>query len=246
MPRIEGASPEQRAILERILAGLPSTQMRVLRVKPEYDLEPERDEHDNPPPDWDPTAPLGDALRLVDPEWPDARTEWELELVGAAFHRASAQAGLTNVVAVLSQRGGPYFWGDDVRADATVASRDQEHARIESAAATTRAVLERIEFLEAGGLAVAVILTVSEPHSFLRQWLDAFVDLSGHLDHARAGSYVEVRDYHPDPVSVFARAISGMSGHRADVTCCVAPGLSRPFEAPPPPPCPVFGQAVWR
>jgi hypothetical protein len=91
--RIEGTSPEQQTILEAILAGLPSARMRVLRVKPEYDLEPERDEHDNPPADLDPTRPLGDALWLVDPEWPDARTEWELELVGAAFNRASAEAG---------------------------------------------------------------------------------------------------------------------------------------------------------
>lgn len=105
MPLIEGASPEQRAILEEILAGLSNTRMRELRVKQEYDLEPERDEHDNPQPDWDPTTPLDDALWLVDPPHPDLRAEWELELVGAAFHLASAKAGLTQVVAAFSQRG---------------------------------------------------------------------------------------------------------------------------------------------
>jgi hypothetical protein len=36
--------------------------MRVLRAAPEYDLEPEPDAGGNPPPDWDPNRPLGDAL----------------------------------------------------------------------------------------------------------------------------------------------------------------------------------------
>lgn len=48
-------------ILEAILAGLPETQMRRLVVEPEYDREPERDADNNPPADWDPTKPLGDA-----------------------------------------------------------------------------------------------------------------------------------------------------------------------------------------
>lgn len=245
LPRIEGASAEQREILEEILAGLPKTRMRELRVKPEYDLEPERDEHNNPPPDWDPTIPLGDALWLVEPPHPDLRTEWELEMVGAAFHRASAEAGLAPVVAALSQNGGPYFWAGDTSPNGALPSRDEENARIQEAAAATGALLDRVEFFEPGSLAVAVTLAVPEPHGFLRHGLAAFKHLSGQHDHTRAGSFLTLVDGTSDPVYQIACRGSGCaSGARRDVECCAPRGLGRGLFDPGPPPCP-FPSRTW-
>jgi hypothetical protein len=239
--RIEGGSREQRAILYEILAGLPGTEMRVLRVAPEYDLEPEPDEHNNPPPDWDPTTPLGDALRLVDPARPDGRTEWELELLGAAFSYASARAGLTPVIGVFSQNGGIALTEGDLRRPDARLDREAEDARIRDAAAEAGAEVDSIEFLEVGGGAVAVTLRVTEPHGFLRRGLRTFIELSGHREASRTGSYFEVRDDQPRPVYQAGRGVSGMSGHRRDVACCAPSGISRGLLAPDRPSCPVFG-----
>ena len=242
MTAIEGASPQQRAILEQILGGLPSTKVRALRVAPEFDLEPEPDEHGTPPPGWDPTRPLGDALRLVDPVSPDLRTGWELELIGAAFHRASADAGLTPIVGAFSQQGGPYFWEGDSAPPAARPDRAAEEARIRAAAEEAGAVVERIEFLEPDGIAVAVTLRVPEAHQFLRKSLSSFTEASGHNDQARAGSYLEVRDGATEPVYQLGCSGSGcMSSSRRDVACCAPGGLSRPILDPGPPPCPAFG-----
>lgn len=243
MIEIEGASPEQRAILEALLAGLPSTQMGRLRVEPEYDLEPERDEHDNPPADWDPTTPLGDALRLLDPPRPDVRSQWELELVGMAFHRASAKSGLTPVVAASSQNGGPYFW-EDTRSEGPTPDRRDVQGRIQAAAAATGALLDRVEFLQPGGLAVAVTLAVPEAHGFLRHGLTAFNQLSSEQG-GLAGTYLEVVDGSSEPVYVLAcRDFGCMSSSRADVACCAPRGLGRGIMDPGPPPCP-FPSRTW-
>ena len=245
MTQIAGASPQQRALLEEILGGLPGTRIRRLRVEPEYDLEPERDENDNPLGDWDPTTPLGDSLRLVEPEHPDLRTQWELEMVGAAFHRGSAESGLTRVVAVRSRNGGPYFWDGDGSAERSVLTREEEDARVQSAAATTGALLDRLEFLEPGGLAVAVTLAVPEPHGFLRHGLAAFNHLSGQHNGARDGSYLEVVDGTSEPVYQLGCRGSGcMSSSRADVACCAPGGLGRALEDPGPPPC-LFPFRTW-
>jgi hypothetical protein len=168
MTEVTGASPEQREILQEILAGLPDTRISVLRVEPEYDLEPERDVNDNPPPDWDPTRSLGDALRLLEPEWPDLRTQWELELVGAAFHRLSRERKLPAVVAVHSAQSGTYFWDGDDEAPKQPDPVEVDQ-RIQGAAATTGALLDRVEMLEADGLAVAVSLAVPEAHWLKRE-----------------------------------------------------------------------------
>jgi hypothetical protein len=240
MPTIEGASPEQRAILEKILAGIPEPRIRALRISPEYDHEPERDEQGNPLIDWDPDTPLGDGLRLVNPEWPDHRTEWELGLVGVAFHRASAEAGLTPIVVASSQQGGSYFWGDDLAASAPPLDPAAEEARIQRAAGAVGATVEGVQFLHPGGTAVAVVLRVPEPHSFLRQELRPFLDASGHHDRSRLSSHLTVRDDQADPAYQLA---PGMTATRRDLGCCAPGGFSRGLFAPPPPRCPVYDRA---
>lgn len=245
MTQIAGASPQQRALLEKILGGLPGTQIRRLRVEPEYDLEPERDADNNPPADWDPTTPLGDSLRLMEPAHPDLRTQWELEMVGAAFHRSSAKSGLTRIVAVSSQNGGPYFWDEDRSVERSGLTREEEDAQVQSAAATTGAVLDRVEFLEPEGLAVAVTLAVPEPHGFLRHGLAAFSHLSGEHDGARDGSNLEVVDGTSKAAYQRGCRDSGCaSSSRADVACCAPRGFGRGIMDPGPPPCP-FPSRTW-
>jgi hypothetical protein len=243
MTEVRGASPEQREILREILAGLPDTTISVLRVEPEYDLEPERDENDNPPPDWDPTRSLGDALRLLEPEWPDFRTQWELELVGAAFHRLSRERGLPAVVAVHSAQSGHYHWDGEDDAPKKL-DRKEVDWQIRSAASTTGALLDRVELLEPGGLAVAVSLAVPEAHGFLRHGLDAFVALSGLTDGALAGSFVRLEDGEPEPVvELYGRRGMGAQRSRRDVQCCVSHGFGG-LTDPGPPPCP-FPSRTW-
>jgi Domain of unknown function (DUF4287) len=243
--RIEGASPEQEAILEEIFGGIPETRIQTLRVEQEYDLEPEPDEHGNPPADWDPTTPLGDALRLIVPEQPDLRTQWELELVGQAFHARSKAAGLPGVVAVHSFHSGHYFWGDEGRPDEPAPTRDELHGHVEVAAGTTGGLLDRIEFLEPARLAVAVTLAVPEAHAYLRHGLGAFAVLSRLTEHGLAGSFLEIADGEPEPVlQMFGRGGFGAKSNRADVACCAPGGLSRPIVDPGPPPCP-FPSRTW-
>jgi hypothetical protein len=236
MTTIEGASPEQRAILEAILDRIAAPRIRALRISPEYDHEPEPDEHGNPPSDWDPDKPRGDGLRLLDPEWPDHRTEWEFGLVGDAFYRISAEAGLTPIVVTSSQQGGRYFWGDDVEASGTPLDPVEEGARIQRAAAAAEAAVETMEFIRLGGTAVAVTLRVPESHSFLRWALGPFLEASGHHDRGRLSSHLTIRDEQADPAYQLA---PGMSATRQDVMCCAPGGLSHPLEWQPPS-CPVY------
>jgi hypothetical protein len=236
MPTIDGASPEQQAILESILAGIPAPRIRALRVSPEYDHEPEPDEHGNPPADWDPDTPLGDGLRLVDPEWPDNRTEWELSLVGEAFHHASAEVGLTPIVVVSSQQGGTYLWGDELVLAPSPIDPATEEVRIQRAADAVGATVESVEFLHPSGTAIAVTVRVQEPHSFLRQELRVFLEASGHHDPGRLSSHLTVRDDQSDPAYELA---PGRSSTRRDVLCCAPGGLSQPIDWQPPI-CPVY------
>jgi hypothetical protein len=248
MTRIEGASTDQHALLEELLAGIPNTQIAVLRVAPEYNLEPERDEDDKPlDPNWDPTTPLGDALVLVEPERPDFRTEWEFELVGAAFHRLSYERGLPQVVVVRSADVGTSFWHDEsLRLEAQI--REELEIAVQAAASTTGALLDRVEFLEVDGLAAAVSVAVPEAHGYLRHGLEAFAQLSRLSDFGLAGAFVEVVDGDPQPVHVMFRARPGAgfgtSSSRSDVRCCAPGGLSRAIDDSGPPPCP-FPSRTW-
>jgi hypothetical protein len=136
---------------------------------------------------------------------------------------------------VMSQQGGSPPRG------AAVVSRPpvdpaQEEARIRRAAFGSGADVERIEFVQLEGVAVAVRLRVPEPHTFLRERLREFVEASGHNDRSRLSSYLEIFDDDPRPAYASAR---GMTSARRDVLCC-AP-IRRGALFAPPPPCPVYG-----
>ena len=147
-------------------------------------------------------------------------------------------AGLTRVVGVASEEGGHYFTAaDDPAPSRPPLDPAHEEIRVRGAAAASEADVERIEFLQVAGLAIAVTLRVRDPHTFLRCDLRRFVEESGHNDRSRLSSYVEIFD--DAPRAAYASA-PGMTTARRDVPCC-APIHRASLFAAPPPPCPVYG-----
>jgi hypothetical protein len=112
MTGIEGATAEQRTLLEELLAGMPSTRLEAFRIEP-WD-----------PVDWDELAslgvarsdprharPTGVALIVTRPVDVDVRGEWENELLGIAFRERSASPGLPPVLAAGHRHArGPLEW----------------------------------------------------------------------------------------------------------------------------------------
>ena len=235
---IEGASPEQDALLRELLGEL-TLQPRRLAIEP-WD-----------PVDWDELAslgiergdpahavPTGIALRLVEPTELSIRDEWELELLGNAFRDASARLGMPEVQC-LGHASASASIREFERPEEPAPAPDSVEERVRRAAALTAASVQELELLQPEGLACAVVLVVAEPHGFLRYGLRAFVELSGHFDRSRRGSYLEVRDGGPEPawITAYAQGL-GMGHARGDVTCCDPFYRGGGIEDPGPPPCP--------
>ena len=105
MAEIDGATAEQRALLEELLAGMPSTQLEAFRIEP-WD-----------PMDWDELSslgiargdprfakPTGVALIVTRPVDVDVRGEWENELLAIAFRDRSANVPAAGAVRRASER----------------------------------------------------------------------------------------------------------------------------------------------
>lgn len=169
MAEIDGATAEQPALLEELLAGMPSTRLEAFRIEP-WD-----------PMDWDKLASLGIASR--DPRFAEptgvalvvtrpvdvgVRGECENELLALAFRDRSANAGLPSVLAA----GHPHARGSLEWSQSKTPLRDGDPLRIEAAlreavdAADARVAL--FEILRVAGHALAATIEVDEPHSFVR------------------------------------------------------------------------------
>jgi hypothetical protein len=113
--------------------------------------------------------------------------------------------------------------------------------RVQYAAAD--ATVERFHVLQPQGHAFAVVISVREPHTFLRAHARPLVTVLGRWRGQCEGIYAEIRDGEPNPAMTIGWFQGGgSSSTRRDLECC-APflGLGHPVDTAPPQPCPVFG-----
>jgi hypothetical protein len=234
-PTIEGALPEQRALLEGILAGLGSTRIESVFLSP-YTPRFE-DMHEPPPGDY------GDAVTIeIDAD--DMRAVWDATLLANAFASGSKATGLRKVAwfSLPKQAGRLENAGDVIE---PLGAEEIDSFRGELAEAAQTADVEHLDVLEPQGHAFAFAVRVEEPHAFLRfhGWdvLQAVERWTPRCD----GVYAEIRDGEAEPALILARhRRGGFRRSRNEVSCCI-PGMRRSLPGQPtaPPNCPVFGSA---
>jgi hypothetical protein len=221
MTKIEGASPEQRAMLEEILEGLDGTELELLSIE-----RPEAGRH----------ARRGEvALRAS--HGGDIRAHWHAMLVAGAFARRAELEGLpAPVVLVQPGSAGPITAGPiDLEPPS-----DRDAVVLESLARSAGgAELAELRIRRPYGFAPELTLRVREPHSFLRVVIDRV--LAPFAARAWEGYYVEVLD---GDGRGWVRGCSTRGGGcisstRRDLECCGWQGLSHPIEWRPPV-CPVY------
>ena len=244
MAEIDGATAKQRALLEELLAGMPSTRLETFRIEP-WD-----------PMDWDELAslgiargdrrharPTGVALIVTRPVDVGVRGEWENELLALAFRDRSANAGLPSVLAAGHRHArGSLEWSQTKEP-----LRDGDLLRIEAAlreavnAADAR--LASFEILTVAGHALAATIEVDEPHSFVRYRFRPLLQALALVVEPLTGHYLEVRDREPELVYVRGCFANGCtSGARPDIACC-DPFYRTTMMGPPRPLCPILGAA---
>ena len=165
---IEGASPEQDALLRKLLGEL-TLQPHRLAIEP-WD-----------PVGWDELAslgvergdrayaePTGVALYLLEPTELSIREEWELELLGSAFRDASARLGLPEVQCVGHANASASIRSVE-RLEEPAPTPDSAEEQVRRAALLTTAHVEELDLLQPDGLACAVVLAVAEPHGHTRR-----------------------------------------------------------------------------
>jgi hypothetical protein len=244
MAEIEGATAEQRALLEELLAEMPGTQLEAFRLEP-WD-----------PVDWDELAslgiargdprharPTGVALVATRPVHVDTRGEWELELLGLAFRDRAANLALPPVLCAghRDARAALQWEHSKARLPAEELARVEEHFRQAVEAADAR--VGSVEIFRVGGHALAATIDVDEPHSFVRYRLRPLFQALTAVFEPLAGDYVEVRDHEPE--RVYVRACHGngcIRGARPDLACC-DPFYRTGMMGPPRPLCPILGAA---
>jgi len=244
MAEIEGATPEQRALLEELLAEMPNTRLEALRLEP-WD-----------PIDWDEMAslgidrgdprfaqPTGVALIATRPAEVDVRGEWEVELLGLAFRDRAANAGLPPVLCAGHRNGRFALQWTGSQTPIPVDDLPGVEAAFRRAVHAADARVASLEIFRVGGHALAATIEVDEPHSFLRYCARPFFGALAPVFEPLAGDYVEVRDREPDRVYVRACYGNGCSrGGREDLACC-DPSYRQMALGPPRPLCPILGAA---
>jgi hypothetical protein len=230
-PTIDGALPEQRRLLEEILVGLGSTRIQGIFL---YPYRPRfEDMHEPPPGDY------GDVLGIeVDAD--DRRAFWEGTLAAYAFARRSAAEGMRKVAwfSLPGQGHGLENPGETVE---PLSTGELEDFRAAVVAAAVEARLEQVDVLQPQAHALALAVSVDEPHAFLRFHVRDFLRALGGWRARCDGIYAEVRDSAPEHVLLVGwHRRGGFSSSRRDVACC-APMLGLGYPGMPPPPrCPVF------
>jgi len=244
MTGIEGATAEQRTLLEELLAGMPSTRLEAFRIEP-WD-----------PVDWDELAslgvargdprharPTGVALIVTRPVDVDVRGEWENELLGIAFRDRSANLGLPPVLAAGHRHArGPLEWRES-KAPLPAEDGPRLEADFRAAADAADARVASVEIFRVAGHVLAATIEVPEPHSFLRYRFRSLLQALAPVVEPFTGYYLEVRDREPEPVYLRACFANGCaSGARGDLACC-DPFYRTTVVGPARPLCPILGAA---
>ena len=244
MAEIEGATPEQRALLEELLAGMPSTRLETFRIEL-WD-----------PMDWDELAslgiargdpryaePTGVALKVTRPVEVGVRGEWENELLAIAFRDRSENAGLPRVLAGGHRHARGSLESRESKAPLRAEDLLAVEGRFREAVDAADARMASFEILKVAGHALAATIEVDEPHSFVRYRFRPLLEALAPVVEPFTGYYLEVRDRDSEPVYVRACLASGCtSGARGDLACC-DPFYRTTVTGPPRPLCPILGAA---
>lgn len=163
---IVGASPKQRTVLRSILAGLGTSQIEAVEVRPAGKEWPSAD----------PQAVV------VEPKLRDNsdRAQWEAELLAEAFAQRSRELGLPPVVAIMRPGGGGGALDNGSKPDTKPESRkpvtaDSFTTALAPAARKSGAELLSAQLLKPDQFALAVALQVSDPARFLRDRAQRFL-----------------------------------------------------------------------
>jgi hypothetical protein len=231
-PTIEGASSEQRRLLEEILASMESTRIPRIVIRPFVETSEEGD------------VPLpgdhGDEI-FVDTGRGFDRGHWEAELLAVAFARRSKASRLRKVACFAFSDGAKTLeWAPPAVEPLTAEALARFESDAVRAAGDSR--LESFDVLRPQGHAVALAIQVDEPHAFLRLRSREFLESVAAWRERCDGIYGEIRDEQPRAALTFGWfRHGGFSSIRPDVECC-APflGMSHPIDWQGPPPCPLF------
>jgi hypothetical protein len=222
MVAVEGATAEQRALLERLVADMPNTRLEALRLEP---LDP------------------GLALIATRPAELDVREEWETRLLGVAFRDRAAAAGLPPVLCAGHLQMRAPLDSSVAKPPLAPADLQQIEDRFRRAVDAADARVASVEIFVAAGHAIAATIEVDEPHSFLRYRARPLFHALAFVFARLTGDYVEVRDREPERVCVRACYGNGcIRGARGDLACC-DPFYRQLSLGPPRPLCPILGAA---
>jgi hypothetical protein len=220
LSRIEGASPEQAALLREILGGIGRTDVEKITV-----LKAEKD-----------MAGPADAVQLIfDVPLEDRVANWHIELIARAFRERSRELGLPSLAFYSGGHGGAALTDEPRTPDheLTLAEARKVAARIREAAGRHGAKVRRLELIRPRRFAFVLELQVHDPAEFLVQGYNDVVqplderDIRGRYD----GRSIEVVDGKGE----FVLGSGGWFSVRRDLESC-APVITG-FDTSPPP-CP--------
>lgn len=222
--KIGGATPKQRSVLLKILAGLGPTPVRAVHVAPKSK---------------DVGGPA-DAVELNIQISPDDRiANWQAELIAEAFKQRSRELRLSPVVFFNAGHGGDSLPDHPElrRGDPglTLAQAREIAERLREAATRNDAHVRRLELLRPRRFAFNVVLEADDPATFL---LRGYEKVLKPLDDLRGQGYdglsIEVVDGEGESVMVSG----GWFSVRKDVAACAPVIVSPAMSDSDSPPCP--------
>jgi hypothetical protein len=180
--RVEGASPQQRSVLLKILSGLGPTSVRTIELVPATEDQGAR----------------GGAIEMNFEISPDDRlASWHAQLIARAFRQGSLDRRLPPVVFFNAGNSGETLESDAasrrVVPSLTLAQAKSLSERIGKAAIRNNANVRRLELLRPRGFAFSVVLQADDPADFLFRGLDEVTEPLDSLGpRAYDGRWIEV------------------------------------------------------
>jgi hypothetical protein len=229
---VEGGSPDERAVLRRVVEGMEQTTLRRIKIDPPA-ARRETDGEEAVAIEFTPVPGL------------TARRQWDEWIVAGAFSRRLLAAGSPAQVDVRSSRGEfrakPKVKGEpdprplaDDRAAAIVRG-------IRNAARKSGADVVRLEVHRPYGVAVALSLSAGDPASFLKTKLRPLLVSLDAFRPRLEGLYLAVLDNRRRLAlewGSWTRNPAGTYWVRRDLANCSSIRQSEPPGTEPPPACP--------
>lgn len=219
LPRIVGASPPQRRLLEQIFEGMGPTQISSAKVKPAGDF-------------WTPYRPNSVVLTMTFLPGREQRAWWEASLVADAFSDGSRLLDLPPVTAYETPSDGISLDGPDLPpvVESSLTLSELEH-EVRIAAEESDSELIDLQILKPRLLAPVFTLQVDDPAEFLQNRTRVLFGLLEPLD--LAGYLIQLVDQ--DGRLVWS-SVDGVV--RPELEGCNPEARYGGPPTPPPPPCP--------